>query len=110
MSYLIGDFGFVLAGRMNRRFGVADLFESLTRSLECTGIAVFDFGNFTVLSVKLKSKGRNTARERQVCQKYQTQNHLPSLLPKVKVVQPHSVALLQQLRMPKYQKTENLMD
>jgi len=51
VSYLIGDFGFVLAGGVNRRFGVSDLFESLTRSLESTGIVVFDFSNFTVMSV-----------------------------------------------------------
>jgi len=50
MSYLIGDFGFVLAGGVNRGFGVADLFESLTRSLERTSVVVFNFGNFTTKS------------------------------------------------------------
>lgn len=49
MSYLVCDLCLVFAGWMDGRFGVANLFEDLTRRLEGTGIIVFNFGNFTTV-------------------------------------------------------------
>jgi hypothetical protein len=46
MSYLIGDLGLVFAGRINRGFGIANLLEDLTRSLEGAGIVILDFADF----------------------------------------------------------------
>lgn len=46
MSYLIRDLGLVLAGRIDRGFGIANLLEDLARSLEGTGIIILDFADF----------------------------------------------------------------